>query len=165
LEKSSHQWFDRSSWPSDFVGVFEADYYREALHRRIQPNGAPPLHIQLRYPEPSLTLLQKLSVTDLIGAYKHSPATNDWHTGKLVYRGTGKDGRPILQWTNTAKVSWNLSLHTESGVLLTGSDNPYANEKSDSAHSFTIVLKRDSEGNYTTEVAGFNFKGEFYAKE
>jgi hypothetical protein len=35
LEKTDHQWFDRKSWPADFIGKYEEDYYSEALNRRL----------------------------------------------------------------------------------------------------------------------------------
>lgn len=31
LEATDHQWFDRNTWPDDFVGVYEPDYYFEAI--------------------------------------------------------------------------------------------------------------------------------------
>lgn len=35
LEKTDHQWFTRSTWPPDFVGKHEEDYYAEALNKRL----------------------------------------------------------------------------------------------------------------------------------
>jgi hypothetical protein len=35
LEKSDHQWFDRSLWPNDFKGKWEPDYYAEAIEKRF----------------------------------------------------------------------------------------------------------------------------------
>lgn len=35
LEAVGHQWFDRSTWPSDFEGQFEADYYSESIDKRL----------------------------------------------------------------------------------------------------------------------------------
>ncbi len=35
LEQTSHQWFDRKTWPHDFVGKWEEDYYSEALTKRL----------------------------------------------------------------------------------------------------------------------------------
>jgi hypothetical protein len=43
-----HDWFDRSTWPADFEGQFEADYYAEALHKRLQ-RADTPLHVALKY--------------------------------------------------------------------------------------------------------------------
>ena len=35
LEKTSHQWNDKSTWPVDFSGQVEEDYYAEALNKRL----------------------------------------------------------------------------------------------------------------------------------
>lgn len=35
LEGRPHQWQDRDAWPDDFTGSVEADYYAEALHKRL----------------------------------------------------------------------------------------------------------------------------------
>ncbi|WP_026377481.1 DUF5011 domain-containing protein [Aestuariibacter salexigens] len=35
LEVESHQWFDRNSWPDDFEGRYEADYYAESIEKRL----------------------------------------------------------------------------------------------------------------------------------
>ena len=35
LEKTSHQWNDKSTWPTDFTGQVEEDYYAEALSKRL----------------------------------------------------------------------------------------------------------------------------------
>jgi hypothetical protein len=35
LEARPHQWQDRKTWPADFAGRVEADYYAEALHKRL----------------------------------------------------------------------------------------------------------------------------------
>eukprot|EP00756_Hemistasia_phaeocysticola_P005514 Hpha_TRINITY_DN13363_c0_g1::TRINITY_DN13363_c0_g1_i3::g.95654::m.95654 len=44
LEERGHIWFERSTWPPDFSGTHEADYYYEALHKRfLLPSKSPPL--------------------------------------------------------------------------------------------------------------------------
>lgn len=35
LEPTDHSWFNRYSWPSNFVGAIEEDYYSEALRQRL----------------------------------------------------------------------------------------------------------------------------------
>ncbi len=35
LEKTGHQWFDKGTWPTDFTGQIEEDYYAEALNKRL----------------------------------------------------------------------------------------------------------------------------------
>jgi len=49
LEAKDHQWFDRRTWPGDFEGRFEQDYYSESLHKILQPLADPPLETKLRY--------------------------------------------------------------------------------------------------------------------
>lgn len=49
LEVTPHQWHARKSWPDDFVGNVEADYYEEALHKRLQLQSQKPLQIKLRH--------------------------------------------------------------------------------------------------------------------
>lgn len=43
LEATPHQWHDRATWPADFAGRTEADYYAEALAKRLQAGVTPPL--------------------------------------------------------------------------------------------------------------------------
>lgn len=42
LEASDHQWFDRSTWPDDFIGKWEPDYYAESIEKRLL-NASPSL--------------------------------------------------------------------------------------------------------------------------
>jgi len=49
LEATEHQWFDRKTWPTDFVGSIEADYYAEAMHKRLQLQTQLPLYILLSH--------------------------------------------------------------------------------------------------------------------
>ncbi len=35
LEKTDHDWFRRGTWPTDFVGTHEEDYYSESLRKRL----------------------------------------------------------------------------------------------------------------------------------
>ena len=44
----SHQWFDRSTWPADFVGQFEPDYYHESLFKRLKGATEPTFVAGLR---------------------------------------------------------------------------------------------------------------------
>jgi hypothetical protein len=48
LEDTPHQWFDRNTWPVDFVGRYEADYFHEAVYKRFL-TATPPLSAALRY--------------------------------------------------------------------------------------------------------------------
>jgi hypothetical protein len=49
LEATSHQWHDRKTWPADFTGNVEADYYAEALHKRLAAQIGMPLHALIRH--------------------------------------------------------------------------------------------------------------------
>lgn len=35
LEAGDHQWFELSTWPDDFVGKWEPDYYAESIEKRL----------------------------------------------------------------------------------------------------------------------------------
>lgn len=118
LEVTPHQWFDRATWPSDFVGRFEADYYSEALFKRLQTQAKPsfPGYFIRRtwFPE----VLGALKPEDLVGRYAVDGPKNEWNAGeiKLV------DGQ--LQWTNDAGRTWGITLEKD-GVLKTDERNPY----------------------------------------
>jgi len=166
LEAQGHQWFDRGTWPKDFLGRFEADYFYEALHRRLQPQGNPPLHVKLRYAPPPQELFRAISVESLYGAYRHQPVQNDWHRGAIQLDSEADpDGKPILRWTNQAGVSWRLFPDWENGVLRTGPENPYYESNPTNGRVFRLILRRNAEGEYLPEVAGFQFQAEFYARE
>jgi len=42
LEDEGHQWFDHSKWPEDFEGLYEKDYFHEALFKRLLLADIPP---------------------------------------------------------------------------------------------------------------------------
>lgn len=50
LEARPHQWFDRAGWPADFEGFGEADYFAEAVHKRLWRHGGPSIAARLRRP-------------------------------------------------------------------------------------------------------------------
>lgn len=158
LETKSHQWFDRSTWPSDFVGFLEPDYYANALKLRIQREIASPMHIALLYAPPEPALFQKLEVSDVLGRYEHKPKTNEWHSGRIFV----KDGEYF--WENDAGINWKLTPSLGEGRLYTGSDCPYADPGSNTGPPFIITLKRDARGKFTPSVKGFSFGGGFYTK-
>jgi hypothetical protein len=155
LEATPHQWFDRSTWPPDFVGRYESDYYHEALVKRLQ-QATPGLQAGLRFATAGAPWNQ-LIVTDLLGTYRHEPVQNPWHIGDIRFAG------PQLQWRNTAPVSWNLYEDILHGVLTTGPDCPYYTDPA--GRQFHIVLERDALGDLTTEVRGFAFLGGLYQRQ
>lgn len=162
LEVKGHQWFDRKTWPADFEGRIEPDYYAEALQKRIQPRADPPLHIALKYTPPPARLFRALKLADLVGEYRHEPMQNDWHVGSL--KPETVDGKPALRWTNKAGASWVLRPDLASGVLRTGPDCPYHDPNAPGSNAFRIRLKRDAEGRWLTELEGFTFGGGFFRR-
>jgi hypothetical protein len=158
LEAKLHQWIDRSAWPSDFEGLIEADYYAEALHKRLLPLADPPLEVKLRYAPPPVELLRRIKPAMLLGTYRRHPVENPWHEGTI------DSPASQLRWTNYAGTSWRLEPNLAKGSLLTGPDNPYYYSNPQTGREFRVVLRRGSAGDYVAEVAGFRFNGEFYAK-
>ncbi len=164
LEKKSHQWFDRSTWPKDFQGVLEPDYYAEALHRVLIPNAQPPLYVKLRHAAPDPETI-RLGLGTLEGLYRHEPMGNDWHEGRLSREGAAKaNGGFTLRWTNRQGKTWRVSSVPGSLTLPTGPDNPYAKREDEKKHKFLVELKTDGNGSYLPEAAGFWFDSSFYKK-
>ncbi len=155
LEATPHQWFDLNTWPPDFVGRYESDYYHEALYKRLQ-QATPGLHSALRYATAGAPWAQ-LTIDDVLGTYHRDPVQNAWHIGDILFTG------PQLRWRNSAPVSWNLYPDILHGVLATGPDCPYYGNLS--GQKFNIVLERDALGDLTPQVRGFAFSGELYRQQ
>ncbi|MGE3173430.1 MAG: hypothetical protein AB7O97_12465 [Planctomycetota bacterium] len=163
LERTSHQWFDRSTWPEDFEGAFEADYYHEALHRRLRPRARPPLHAQLVRRPPPDALLQRLRPRDLQGVYRREPRENDWHEGRIELTGGEREnGRIRLRWRNDAGRSWDLWFRPGDAALETGDGNPYADDPG--SRAFAIEFERGDDGAWLRDIRGFRFGGQLYRR-
>lgn len=153
LEETSHQWFDRSTWPIDFEGTFEPDYYAEALTKRLRA-ATPGLNLTLRNAAPPSALFAALSLEEIAGTYARQPVENDWHTGQISIDGEN------LRWTNDAGVSWSLVPDLNDGRLQTGEDCPYP------GNDFSLDAARDPEsGAYQSTLTGFWFTGEHYVRQ
>ena len=113
LEESGHQWFDRSTWPSDFIGVYESDYYSESIRKRFL-NSLPSLREGLKAPE-KINLESNPSI--ILGNYRREPVENLWHEVNI----TTNNGQ--FYWNNSAGVSWTLEI--VDGLLYSGDDCPY----------------------------------------
>ena len=151
LEAESHQWFDLATWPEDFEGRYEPDYYAEALRKRLWDLN-PPLVSRLRFKPPPGELFEGIEVAALLGSYEREPVENDWHQGEIL------DQAGSVRWMNQAGVSWGLS-YTGGAVISTGEDCPYDGD-------FIIELGKDPlSGEYTDEIIGFRFNGELYARQ
>jgi hypothetical protein len=140
LEDSSHQWFDRSTWPADFEGVYEPDYYAEALTKRLLA-AAPSLAEGLSAPE--MADPGGLDAALLVGDYVREPVLNEWHQVTITLDGAD------LRWVNAAGVSWSLSLGKDG--LWAGPDCPYGEQQ--------IPVQVDDGG-----VVGLWFGGELYGR-
>lgn len=115
LEASSHQWFDRSTWPDDFNGEWEPDYYAEALQKRLRSAEPPPWQA-LKRARP-IAEQPPLTRALLVGRYERIPTENGWHR---VQVGETDEG---LQWANEADSTWGLEL--VDGRLRSKEDCPY----------------------------------------
>jgi hypothetical protein len=159
LEAKDHQWFDRKTWPADFEGLMEPDYYIEALHKRLQI-ATPPLYSKLRYAPPPRGIWDKITTAKLVGLYRRTPMENPWHEGNIEQDPSG------LQWRNSANWKWGLKPNLKERKLDTDpTDNPYFLSDSSTGQEFRVVLRRSADGEYLPEVAGFRFNGEFYVKQ
>jgi hypothetical protein len=157
LEDTPHQWFDLGTWPPDFVGLYEADYFHEALVKRLQ-TATPPLNVSQRYSTVGAPWDQ-LTIDDLYGTYQRNPVLNAWHIGDIRYRVSG----PWVEWLNTAGVRWRLHDDILNGRLLTGPDCPYYSYFN--GRKFNILLERDLLGDLTAQIRGFAFMGEVYERQ
>jgi hypothetical protein len=120
----SHSWFDRSTWPADFVGRFEQDYFDQADFLRFQ-TATPPIWVRARYSFD----WGAIADVDLVGRYEacRLPEWSDndylWNKGSIALT----DGH--LTWTNDAGVSWRLASWREDASVPPGSvrlvDGPY----------------------------------------
>jgi hypothetical protein len=158
LEEKDHQWFDRSTWPSDFKGRIEPDYYAEAMRLRLQPQANPPLHVGLLYAPPSQQILSRIDDQEIAGKYQCLPVENDWHSGEIK-----RIGGAYL-WQNAAGRSWRLTLDKANGVLRTGADCPYTPSGASQGPPFTLSLVRGVDGKFSPRLRGFSFNGGLYTK-
>ena len=146
---NDHAWFNRTNWPSDFIGAFESDYYAEALTKRLL-NATPSLSDGLKFPgSPYHTLQDPYDYTlnnldKLNGVYKREPVENDWHIVDIIV----SNGQ--ITWSNNAGVSWNIE--NRDGVLWTPSDSPYGEQK------IGIYFQTNQ------DILGVMFNDELYSK-
>jgi hypothetical protein len=156
LEEESHQWFDRGTWPADFEGQFEPDYYHESVFKRLH-HAELPFHVGLRRATADAPW-DEIELADVIGVYERLPVQNGWHVGDITL-----DGSP-LRWRNTAGVSWNLDPDLANGALRIGPDCPYYDEDVD--NDFRLALEREHAlGDFIPVLDGFAFLGELYTRQ
>ena len=168
LEPSSHNWFNRSTWPADFVGLHEADYFNEAMTRRVlaSAGGSAELTRRLWHKRPGVAFFGLLDVQSILGRYEVpvEGATNEWLRGVIErHPQAGQAGVSPLRWRNDAGVSWGLVPDVDaqgrlrSGVLTTDADNPYAA----TLPTMDMLLNMDFAAPKTSTVRALWFGGEF----
>jgi formylglycine-generating enzyme required for sulfatase activity len=148
LEAQSHQWFDRSTWPADFVGVNEADYYAEALTKRILPLGSPD-SVADRLQKPDYADMAVFPVAKLVGNYRRNPVQNGFHEVTI----TLESGN--LRWSNAAGSSWGLEI-IGSDLWSLPNSVPYGAQK--------YRVQIDGDGNVIGIDPGNNQPAEFYRR-
>lgn len=113
LEETGHQWFDRATWPLDFVGQFEPDYYSESINKRIA-TASPSIIEVLKAPEK----ITNIEIPMIVGEYRREPVENAYHIVTVTANGANQ-----ALWTNAAGVQWTLTL--KDGLLKTEESSPY----------------------------------------
>lgn len=166
LESEPHMWFDRSRWPADFTGVGEADYFHEAMARRVLPKGSHELTRRLWNKDPGAEFLTHLGIDSLVGRYAVAGAdpANDWLRGNIERAPANRlPGDPVLRWRNDAGVGWGLHATTDSAgrlgsvVLPTDGDNPYLA----TLPSMDVALDIDFDQPARSAVRGIRFGSAF----
>ena len=114
LEDTLHQWFYRDTWPADFTGSFEPDYYAEAISKHLLST---PTSLAAKLKRKPLADLSQLSLQALVGNYEKRSVTNSWHTVSIQLEGDQ------LTWKNAAGMQWPLYLRN--GKLVTDGKCPY----------------------------------------
>ncbi len=120
LEAMSHQWFQLSSWPNDFIGQFEPDYYAEALQKRLIA-AQPSLYDRIIDRIPIIDF-RNFALAKLSGKFERRPVENDFHE---ITINTNSSGQTI--WTNKAGFSWQLI--TVGGDLRSSPDSIYGERR------------------------------------
>ncbi len=145
LEAQGHQWFDRNTWPADFVGAWEPDYYAEALAKRLR--GASPSIAEALHVSTPPVDLGSLELADFVGSYERRPVENGYHDVTVSLE------NGALVWSNASNVSWGLSWEDE--TLSTGEDCPYGAQ---------ALGLRTSEVGGALRVDALVFLGEAYVR-
>jgi len=153
LEVNGHDWFNQSFWPNDFNGQFEADFYAESLHKRLQ-TACVPLSDKLitRIDSDQEELYANMVINELIGEYSLDNIGNPWHEGEIL------ENNGTYFWRNSANVQWQVTPNFTAGILETGPDCPYPGQ------NFKLELYLTPTGELMPGTTGLVFQGDFYRK-
>ncbi len=154
LEVNGHDWFSPSFWPNDFEGQFEADFYAESLHKRLQM-ACIPLASKLitRVNTNQLDLSTTMLEAELLGEYSLDNVGNPWHEAEIIF----ENGNYF--WRNSAGVQWQVTPNLADGILETGPDCPYPGQ------NFKLEIYRTIDGEPIPGIIGLIFQGELYRKQ
>lgn len=153
LEVNGHDWFNLAFWPNDFEGQFEADFYAESLHKRLQTACAPLANkLITRIDNNQLNLSATMMATELLGEYSLDNIGNPWHEGEIIF----ENGNYF--WRNSAGAQWEVTPNLEEGILETGPDSPYPGQ------NFKLEIYRTIDGESIPGIIGLVFQGELYRK-
>ena len=150
LEPTLHSWFDRTTWPADFIGVYESDYYAESIDKRLI-NANPSLAVGLEFLGSQNNTLQNPydytlnNLDKLNGVYLRKPVKD----GRDIVNIIVSNGQVIWR-RNNSRVGWNIE--NRSGVLWAPSDSPYGEQK------IGIIFQTNR------DILGVMFNYEFYSK-
>ena len=150
LEPTLHSWFDRTTWPADFIGVYESDYYAESIDKRLI-NANPSLAVGLEFLGSQNNALQNPydytlnNLDKLNGVYLRKPVKD----GRDIVNIIVSNGQVIWR-RNNSRVGWNIE--NRSGVLWAPSDSPYGEQK------IGIIFQTNR------DILGVMFNYEFYSK-
>jgi len=153
LEINGHDWFNLSFWPDDFDGQFEADFYAESLHKRLQI-ACVPLSNKLvtRIDTNQLQLYSNFIMNELLGEYSLDNIGNPWHEGEIL------EDNGTYFWRNNANIQWQITPNFAEGTLETGPDCPYPGQ------NFKLELYRTPDEDLIPGISGLVFQGDFYRK-
>ena len=158
LEINGHDWHNRAFWPADFNGSFEADFYQESLHKRLN-TVKPYMHFVFKPTlKPSAANINSLNISQFLNVtfdasneiIKDGGTPNAWHIGKIIEQNNK------YYWRNNGGAQWEVVPDFPNIVFTTKQDNPYPGQ------DFFIEFNRDDTGAFTSGIKGLYFNGTLY---
>ena len=161
IEKKGHDYFDRTTWPPDFVGQTQHEYFSEFMKKRllIFGTGVMELTKRLLRHDPSPAELKGITLDYLLGKYFYNNVKS-YEEQNVHWRGQiEKYNKSPIVWHNDANAYLNLYPQVDAqGNLLS------INVRRDDGGVFYFVLERDAEGNYLPVCKKFVLDASTYVK-
>ena len=116
LEEESHIWFQRDKWPNEFEGMFEADYFHEAMDKRLSivENGPLVNRIIIRRDAVPSDVFSKLDQSDLEGDYSALVPVNKYNRFSIKKK-LGSTNKYI--WKNEVPLEYEMDLRLNEGIF------------------------------------------------